>query len=106
MQTANPATSTNLIGEPTWEIARLFPNQGAWSEQEYLELKGNRLIEFSCGNVELPCCGWLEISTRWTVNIGPAMRQNQSSCQASRSTLRPCSANANDADHRKASLSR
>lgn len=40
-------------GEPTWEIARLFPEQGAWSEEEYLELSGNRLIEFSNGSVEV-----------------------------------------------------
>lgn len=52
MQAANPVTSTNQAGEPTWDVARLFPNQGTWSEHEYLELKGNRLIEFSCGTVE------------------------------------------------------
>jgi Uma2 family endonuclease len=40
-------------GEPTWEIARLFPEQGAWSEEEYLELSGNHLIEFSNGSVEV-----------------------------------------------------
>jgi Uma2 family endonuclease len=41
-----------VAGEPTWEVARLFPNQGMWSEEEYLELKGNQLIEFSYGYVE------------------------------------------------------
>jgi Uma2 family endonuclease len=30
----------------------MFPNQGTWSEAEYLELKGNRLIEFAHGYVE------------------------------------------------------
>jgi Uma2 family endonuclease len=41
------------IGEPTWEVARLFPNQGAWSEDEYLALNGNYLIEFSDGCLEV-----------------------------------------------------
>ena len=39
--------------EPTWEIAQLFPAQGTWSEQEYLDLSGNRLVEFSSGIVEV-----------------------------------------------------
>jgi Uma2 family endonuclease len=41
------------VCEPAWEIARLFPAQGSWSEEEYLCLKGNRLIEFSHGFVEV-----------------------------------------------------
>jgi Uma2 family endonuclease len=52
MHTASPTTPTNPAGEPTWDVARLFPNQGMWSEEEYLDLKGNRLIEFSHGYVE------------------------------------------------------
>ena len=39
--------------EPTWDIAKLFPDQGAWSEEEYLMLPGNRLVEFSHGIVEV-----------------------------------------------------
>src|SRR3954471_1450081 len=39
--------------EPAWEIAELFPAQGTWSVQEYLELKGNRLVEFTNGIVEV-----------------------------------------------------
>ena len=39
--------------EPAWEIARLFPNQGQWSEQEYLALETNRLVEFTDGHVEV-----------------------------------------------------
>jgi Uma2 family endonuclease len=39
--------------EPAWEVARLFPDQGAWSEEEYLALGGNRLVEFSDGHVEV-----------------------------------------------------
>ncbi len=47
-------------GTPTWEIARLFPNQGHWTEGEYLSLDTNRLIEFCDGRLEfLPMPGFL-----------------------------------------------
>ncbi len=41
--------------EPTWDIARLFPAQGAWSEEEYLALTlyTNHFVEFVDGNVEV-----------------------------------------------------
>jgi Uma2 family endonuclease len=39
--------------EPTWEIATLFPNQGQCSEDEYLALNTNRLVEFSNGLIEI-----------------------------------------------------
>jgi len=39
-------------GEPVWEIARLYPAQGCWSEREYLDLDTNRRVEFSHGYVE------------------------------------------------------
>ena len=39
--------------EPAWEIAHLFPLQGTWSEEEYLELETNHLVEFSDGNIEV-----------------------------------------------------
>jgi Uma2 family endonuclease len=42
-----------ITGEPAWEIAKLFPNQGHWSVEEYLALPGNHLVEFSHGNVEV-----------------------------------------------------
>ena len=38
---------------PAWEVAYLFPPQGMWSEQDYLDLKGNRLVEFSDGTIEV-----------------------------------------------------
>jgi Uma2 family endonuclease len=44
---------SQVTGEPTWEIAKLFPNQGHWSVEEYLALPGNHLVEFSHGNVEV-----------------------------------------------------
>jgi Uma2 family endonuclease len=39
-------------GEPVWEIARLYPAQGCWSERDYLDLDTNQLVEFSHGYVE------------------------------------------------------
>lgn len=39
--------------EPTWEIAHLSPLQGTWSEEDYLELETNHLVEFSDGNIEV-----------------------------------------------------
>ena len=39
--------------EPTWDVARLFPNQGQWSEEEYLALDTNNLVEFSHGQLEI-----------------------------------------------------
>ena len=40
-------------GEPVWEIAHLFPNQGQWTEEDYLELDTNHLIEYSHGTIEV-----------------------------------------------------
>ncbi len=48
-----PDRSTPVYGEPAWDIARLFPTQGHWSEQEYLDLQGNRLVEFADGFIEV-----------------------------------------------------
>ena len=48
-------TSAVLIleAEPAWEVALLFPAQGAWSEEDYLYLDTNHLVEFSDGNIEV-----------------------------------------------------
>ena len=40
-------------GEPVWELAHLFPYQGAWSEEEYLALETNHLIEYADGSLEM-----------------------------------------------------
>jgi len=40
-------------GEPVWELARLFPSQGSWSEDAYLTLDAGRLVEYSEGFVEV-----------------------------------------------------
>ena len=54
MTTASRTTSGRPAeGEPAWDVAKLFPAQGSWSVQEYLDLKGNRLIEFSNGFIEV-----------------------------------------------------
>ncbi len=41
------------ITTPVWRIATLFPDQGAWSEQEYLALETNRRVEFDSGFMEV-----------------------------------------------------
>ena len=53
----NPASrkTTSLEDdlEPTWEVAHLFPFQGAWTVEEYLDLPTNHLVEFSNGRLEV-----------------------------------------------------
>ena len=41
------------LGEPTWEVAHLFPSQGAWSVADYLALDTNHLVELSEGRLEV-----------------------------------------------------
>jgi Uma2 family endonuclease len=43
------------LGEPPWEIAWLFPEQGQWTEAEYLALQSRttQLVEFSNGCIEV-----------------------------------------------------
>jgi Uma2 family endonuclease len=50
-----PSTSSRPPSEPepAWDIARLFPYQGYWSEEDYLELDTNYLVEFTDGYVEV-----------------------------------------------------
>jgi len=42
-------------GEPTWDIALLYPRQGTWSQDEYLSLTDdtNWLIEYTAGRIEV-----------------------------------------------------
>jgi len=50
----SPATrNPHVPPEPTWDVALLFPEQGSWSEEEYLQLSGNRLVELSHGILEV-----------------------------------------------------
>ncbi|MBI4771504.1 MAG: Uma2 family endonuclease, partial [Chloroflexi bacterium] len=46
-------TALHSEPEPTWEIAHLFPLQGAWGEDEYMELRPNRHVEFTDGVLEV-----------------------------------------------------
>ena len=51
MSTMTPHPPVNP--EPAWEIAQLFPNQGDWSEGEYLDLvhRTNHLLELIDGRI-------------------------------------------------------
>lgn len=41
-------------GEPAWEIATMFPDQGFWSEDDFFRLSDrNRLVEYADGLVEV-----------------------------------------------------
>ena len=52
MSIASDKPQLSGYGQPTWDVARLFPAQGCWTEEDYLELKPNRWVEFSHGFVE------------------------------------------------------
>ena len=39
--------------EPAWRVALLFPPQGAWSDEDYLALDTNRLVELDAGRIEV-----------------------------------------------------
>jgi Uma2 family endonuclease len=39
--------------EPVWEIAYLFPRRGEWTEEEYLALDTNYLVELDDGTIEV-----------------------------------------------------
>ncbi len=44
-----------VVGEPAWDVALLYPLQGGWSEEAYLDitLSQNWLIEYSDGCIEV-----------------------------------------------------
>lgn len=50
---SNSLESKSCIGEPTWEVASLYPLQGEWTAEDYLSLNTNRLIELSDGTLEV-----------------------------------------------------
>src|SRR5262245_50574119 len=50
-----PASRNGTNGralEPAWDVALLFPPQGEWTDEDYLDLPGNRLIELCEGRLE------------------------------------------------------
>ena len=60
---ANPKARRNgksgsALGEPVWEIARLFPAQGEWTEEDYFSLPDNTRVELVEGRLE-----WLPMPT-------------------------------------------
>lgn len=46
------AGSARCNGQPTWDIALIYPRQGDWSVEEYLDLPTNRLVEYTDGRLE------------------------------------------------------
>lgn len=40
-------------GTPTWEMALFYPQQGEWTEEDYLSLDTNWFVEFDDGCVEV-----------------------------------------------------
>src|SRR5205085_5406284 len=49
-------SSRNGLGQPTWDIALMYPLQGDWTEEEYLALDRDsepRLIELNDGVLEI-----------------------------------------------------
>ena len=47
------AKRNRRVPQPAWEVAMLFPLQGDWGEEDYLELPGNNLVELSDGCLEV-----------------------------------------------------
>ena len=48
---ANPKTVERP--RPTYAVAELFPREGEWTEEDYLALDTNHIIELSDGNLEV-----------------------------------------------------
>lgn len=63
MASTTPSTphAPDATPEPAWEIARLFPPQGCWSESDYLSFTESisQLVELVNGRIEVP-----EMSTK------------------------------------------
>jgi len=54
-----PTGTPSAPGDPTWEVAHLFPSQGDWTEGEFLALPTPHRFELSAGRLEaLPMPTW------------------------------------------------
>lgn len=53
LQSQSKPAKKSTRGEPTWEIATLFPRQGEWSEEEFLTVSTNHFVELNDGCLEL-----------------------------------------------------
>ncbi len=49
----SPNRPKSKIGDPTWEMTLFFPRQGEWTEEDYLSLGTNWMIEFCDGCLEV-----------------------------------------------------
>jgi Uma2 family endonuclease len=66
MTTIPDRPTTSADPQPAWDVALLFPSQGEWSEDEYLGLDTNRLVELIDGNLEvLPMPTFLHQQIVW-----------------------------------------
>src|SRR4051794_38654385 len=52
-RTLKSAPRTSRLGEPAWDVATLFPRQGYWTDEDYLALDTNHLVELSDGVLEV-----------------------------------------------------
>jgi len=53
MATVGQPPSLSHDPQPAWDVALLFPYQGAWDESDYLSLNTNHRVELSDGNLEV-----------------------------------------------------
>ena len=49
----NDGVIPSRLGEPPWEVALLFPPQGSWTEDAYLALDTNRMVELTNSCLEV-----------------------------------------------------
>src|SRR5436190_11952850 len=50
---SRPESPPTRPGDPAWDVAFLFPVQGDWTEEEYLALRTNQLVELADGCIEV-----------------------------------------------------
>jgi Uma2 family endonuclease len=53
VSTVQANSSVQSERNPAWEIAMLFPDQGQWTENDYLDLNARRTVEFKDGFIEV-----------------------------------------------------
>ncbi|HET6246756.1 MAG TPA: Uma2 family endonuclease [Tepidisphaeraceae bacterium] len=53
MATLPPTMPVSRRGDPPWEIAKIFPEQGYWDEYDFFSLPNTRGVEFNDGMIEV-----------------------------------------------------
>jgi Uma2 family endonuclease len=53
METPVAKAPTSRRGDPPWEIAMIFPEQGYWDEHDFFGLPSTRGVEFNDGMIEV-----------------------------------------------------